>query len=178
MLVCIFWCWQEQLISIARRRKNFSIAAKDLLTRMFTDEERQGRCVVAYRKRVGATVIQREGLADENKLRVLQGKSYNAAFPKSADFGYVQQVSGAVKKVLRKSPRICILGDLISEARDWIVLTATSNYDWWSFFSFIVYWILAIFKGQLFNELKRRPSECHKPMTQPIPCTKGKRNLV
>ena len=52
------------------------MAAKDLLTRMFTDEERRGRCIVAYKKKMGATIIEKEGLVDVNKLKILQGKLY------------------------------------------------------------------------------------------------------
>ena len=41
---------------------------------MFTDDERSGRCVAAFEKNFGGTTVSKEGLADQEKLAVLQGK--------------------------------------------------------------------------------------------------------
>ena len=65
---------QEQLECAARRKKNFSKAAKHLMHLMFTDEERSGRRVTAFKKKFGGTTVSKEGLADQEKLAVLQGK--------------------------------------------------------------------------------------------------------
>ena len=58
----------------AMKLRNFSKAAKLLLLRMFTEEEREGRCLYDYKKRMSTGECKtRQGLADQDKLAALQG---------------------------------------------------------------------------------------------------------
>ena len=60
---------------IAKKRKEYSKAARRLLSLMFTEVEREGRCLIDHRRRSKTTgeIVIKKGLEDQDKLEALQG---------------------------------------------------------------------------------------------------------
>ena len=68
---------QEQVELSARKQKNYSKAAIQLLLEMFTEEERKDGCLYdcqrKHEKKTG-TKLEKKGLEDKEKLSPLHGK--------------------------------------------------------------------------------------------------------
>ena len=60
---------------IAKNRREYSKAARRLLSLMFTEVEREGRCLIDHRRRSETTgeIVIKKGLEDQDKLEALQG---------------------------------------------------------------------------------------------------------
>ena len=80
---------------IAKNRREYSKAARRLLSLMFTEVEREGRCLIDHRRRSETTgeIVIKKGLEDQDKLEALQGNDKMGPRREQPVFGVSDKVS-------------------------------------------------------------------------------------